>query len=352
MKVLGMSGDNNKQNHKENAIFASIITTVVLIVLIAVPVVMWVWSGTDELGDTRLDRSRIASPLLTAGIAIVTLLTVLWRGSIASRQAEEQKRQNDSKDDAEMALLLEKASDFVGSKDAQKFGVGLAMLETVALGPQEEYALFALDLVFDQIAISYEFPETVAVRNLRQIYRTFEQAREKRGRVLENRVLNLEKVKWERNGHLNSFTPNNNLPISSIYGARIITNKEELVDKFINNPEITCSNSEFVSRLPRRQILSISVSSGVRNKFVNFRIARLELEFLTGHHKFARCDVSGAEMEDFSIRHCEFDECTFDEYDPPDIYGEENGEKFLINDPTEIELNYPFTIKEKSKTPF
>lgn len=94
-----------------------------------------------------------------------------------------------------MVLLLEKAIDFVSGNDPQKVGVGLAMLETVALGSQEEYALIALEVIFDQIAINHNFPVSVARRNLHQINRSFEQARIKRNRSLKKTATRLVRCK-------------------------------------------------------------------------------------------------------------------------------------------------------------
>lgn len=150
-RVLELPDDKSKGQHQiEHAILAAVITTVAVVIICAIPIVMWVWAGSDIPGDTRLDRSRTASPLLTAAIAAVTLLTVLWRGAIASRQAGEQKRQNDSKDEVELGLLLEKSASRLKEDNIVEQNLAIVMIESIVLAENHKYAVPALELLRDQ----------------------------------------------------------------------------------------------------------------------------------------------------------------------------------------------------------
>ncbi|MES0880961.1 hypothetical protein [Roseibium sp. SCP14] len=79
---------------------------------------------------------------------------------------------------------------------------------------------------------------------------------------------------------------------------------------------------------------------------MGFKFAELDLDLLGGDHRFVRSDVSGAEINRWSIERCEFDNCTFDIDNPPEIWNETDGEYTVIDDPDEIEIETPFRIKD------
>ncbi len=180
-------------NHLEHAFIAMIFALLVIIGILAIPVVMWVWDGfgtaSVPVGETRVDRSRIAAPLLTVVIAVITLLTVLWRGSIASRQAFEQKRQNDSRDEADLALLLEKAEENLATEEnTVKRSLGLTMVETIALAENSRYAGFALELAADQIVWAHTKGGSKAKQLSEKIRRILESAQSQLNREVPERM--------------------------------------------------------------------------------------------------------------------------------------------------------------------
>ncbi len=110
------------------------------------------WVFLDPaVGNNMGTRSRSITPFLAAGAAAVTIFSVLWRGAINSRQADEQKRQNDSQDEANLALLLDKAATYLIQEDMVSKRVGVSMLRTIVSAPQSGHKPAAVHLAAGQL---------------------------------------------------------------------------------------------------------------------------------------------------------------------------------------------------------
>ncbi|MCY1706399.1 hypothetical protein [Pannonibacter sp. SL95] len=108
----------------------------------------------------RGQAMQVFQPFLVGMAGIVTLCTVVWRGLINEAQANEQRRQNDAKDMADVGLLLEKAGALLADESPLKRGVGFAMLNTVITTPKSPYAQYAFETVCDELAARYLFETT------------------------------------------------------------------------------------------------------------------------------------------------------------------------------------------------
>lgn len=115
-------------------------------------------------GDSR-DRMEIYYKSALIGGALVTFATVMWRGLIASRQADQQREQlgkiqtqiKQSEED-NLANLLQTGADMVSEADKDAtVAAGIATLTSVAKGANESFAIAAMDvLAFYVESISQE----------------------------------------------------------------------------------------------------------------------------------------------------------------------------------------------------
>lgn len=125
----------------------AIAVSLVIIGLVSLSFVgSWVLSAENiSLMKQRID---IAAPFSTAFLALVTFSTVAWRGLVGTRQADQQKAQNDANDDANYAKLLQEGAKLLG--DANKHQdqlAGLATLEVVINEPKRRFSRQALNVV-------------------------------------------------------------------------------------------------------------------------------------------------------------------------------------------------------------
>jgi hypothetical protein len=131
---------------KPEAIWPWLIAVAVFAGLGTVGLTLWVYL-TNEDTSKAAELIRTFGPLFVGAGAAVTFMTVIWRGAIINRQAAEQKRQNDSQDQVELGLLLDKASEYLADDKAGRRDVGLAMIETVIMAENPKYAVPALDIL-------------------------------------------------------------------------------------------------------------------------------------------------------------------------------------------------------------
>jgi hypothetical protein len=133
----------------------------------------WLVQTVPE-GQTAAIRASAITPFLAVGAAVVTFFSVLWRGAINSRQAFEAKRQNDSKEEAELGLMLEKAASLLSEQKVKSKSAALAMLDTIATAPNDRYVDLALDYLTDEIVPAYENHLGAGDRRIDQIERTLD----------------------------------------------------------------------------------------------------------------------------------------------------------------------------------
>jgi hypothetical protein len=191
-------------------------------------------TGTGEAVFGPDVRARAVTPLLLGLAGFVTLVATLWRGTISARQTEEQKRQNDSKDDAELALLLEKAhkllnetpervSESEPNRTVKNRSLALALLETIVNAESEKYAVFALELTIDQIVPIYEASGREFTRHIAQVERIFELAAARKRTLNRHTFLNFDPKGTGNIGATNvlPFAVFSSLPPVIIAGANV-----------------------------------------------------------------------------------------------------------------------------------
>lgn len=133
--------------------------------------------------DEAVKVARSGAALLAFGGAATTFFLVLYRSEITKQQVSEAKRQNDSKDEVELGVLLEKAVGLLKSEESSDLSLALTMLETITLAPNKKYALFALDFTADQIVRAHTYERGTAYRLIAQITRILENAKIPKGTI-------------------------------------------------------------------------------------------------------------------------------------------------------------------------
>lgn len=119
---------------------------VIVVGLLIVAAACWVFAADEGL--PRLHRSQTLQPFGLAAFALITFCTVVWRGMISARQADEQKRQNDANEDAAYAKLLQEGAKLLAEPNNQPQTLaGIATLEILFGDPQARFAEQAMDLL-------------------------------------------------------------------------------------------------------------------------------------------------------------------------------------------------------------
>lgn len=114
----------------------------------------WVLIAADVVEMKQ--RVDVIAPFAASFLALITFATVAWRGMVTSRQADQQKRQNDANDEATYAKLLQEAAKLIAEKDKQPQVVaGISSLEILISEPQKRFGTEAMDLLADLIMGSY-----------------------------------------------------------------------------------------------------------------------------------------------------------------------------------------------------
>ncbi|KAB1086503.1 hypothetical protein F4V91_08725 [Neorhizobium galegae] len=110
----------------------------------------YVFSGAEGV---RSERAQSIQPFIVAMFAVVTFSTIVWRGLVSTRQADEQRRQNDAKDQENLAKLLIDGTKLVSDEKATSASrrAGIASLQVVILGPDDRFASGAMDVLLDTI---------------------------------------------------------------------------------------------------------------------------------------------------------------------------------------------------------
>lgn len=136
--------------------YAAAVSLVIIGMVLATLAVIWVFSARD-LVETK-GRMDILTPVFTIYLAIVTFCTVAWRGMVTSRQADQQKRQNDAKDEENLAKLLVDGTKLVSEENAVSAQVhaGIAALQVVSTAPLDRFAIHAMDILILVVERTYK----------------------------------------------------------------------------------------------------------------------------------------------------------------------------------------------------
>ncbi|MDM9628533.1 hypothetical protein QTL95_21785 [Rhizobium sp. S152] len=151
------------------ALAASIIAMCIFVFVAA-----WVFSG-----DVREmpPRAQAFTPFGAALIAVVTFCTIAWRGVLNTKQLEYQaaqiahqaeqlaqtRRQNDAKDEENLAKLLMDGTKLLGEDKPSHVLSGVAALQAVVVSPKGAFASQAMDILVDLIEETYEPREKAKV---------------------------------------------------------------------------------------------------------------------------------------------------------------------------------------------
>jgi ABC-type nickel/cobalt efflux system permease component RcnA len=118
------------------------------------------WVLTASNSEDMVRRAQTFTPFGAVLFGMVTFCTVAWRGLVTARQAdlqakqiEQQIRQNDAKDEENLAKLLMDGTKLVSDKEATEAQIlaGVAALEAVVTAPNDRFARQAMDVVVEPI---------------------------------------------------------------------------------------------------------------------------------------------------------------------------------------------------------
>lgn len=137
------------------------------LVALSFAIVVVVWLGWPLLDTAYLEdeshRLEVVSRVSVFLAAIVTVFTILWRGTIASRQADTQteairrqtdqielaRRQVTATEENNLAVMLQKGAEFLIGNKPVTIAVGIATLRAIATVPNGKYAEAAMDFLSD-----------------------------------------------------------------------------------------------------------------------------------------------------------------------------------------------------------
>ncbi len=293
----------------------------------------WVFLDT-AVGIDMGERSRAVTPFLAAGVAAVTFFSVLWRGAISSRQADENQRQNDSREEADLALLFEKAAALLTDEKLTNRSYAIAMLDTIVLAQNGKYASYGLEMLADEFSNLHYVSGPVADRLLAGIRRTFTEANAL-GRRMEERFWHFRS--FEDRGPAKDLLLDHDGSIkrsgSQQHALQLVAGISASV---IANVEISADDEtvDFLNKLSGAYVSRVIVSKPsfspsdfgivVDDKydgcvFEGVKISKVMHDrFSFDEIFFFKCDFTAAKFEsEESLKRCHFQKCTFDAAAPP-----------------------------------
>ncbi|MBP2534094.1 hypothetical protein [Agrobacterium tumefaciens] len=114
----------------------------------------WVF-GAPAIPEMK-QRIDVLAPFGAIYLALMTFCTVAWRGMVTSRQADQQKRQNDANDEANYSKLLQEAAKLIAEKEKiPQVVAGISTLEILMTEPQQRFGIEAMDLLADLLMDTY-----------------------------------------------------------------------------------------------------------------------------------------------------------------------------------------------------
>lgn len=244
----------------------------------------WVFGGTSVLEMKQ--RIDVVTPFGAIYLALMTFCTVAWRGMVTSRQADQQKRQNDANDEANYSKLLQEAAKLIAEKEKiPQVVAGISTLEILLTEPRKRFAVEAMDLLADLLIDTYEKPgfDNVSRATLRALVTGEEKGARSR-----------TSAKFQKPVSSNSFDKH----WPRIAGIRPL----HLVGGSIW-PTIYDSMEDSLGRLEKVRLheCRITKSQSVREcVFSNCRIEVID-DFDLGRNTFKDCDFSGCAIKVYGI---------------------------------------------------
>lgn len=93
-------------------------------------------------------RAQYLAPFGVALFALVTLTTIVWRGLLTNEQVRQQTRQNDAKDEENLAKLLQDGAKLLAEPEkTSQLHAGVVSLDVVVRDPRRRLSQQALDVL-------------------------------------------------------------------------------------------------------------------------------------------------------------------------------------------------------------
>ncbi|ULJ73619.1 pentapeptide repeat-containing protein [Rhizobium gallicum] len=121
----------------------------IAVALAVIAAAVYVFQGTSDAQVVA--RAQALSPFGVAAFALITFMTVVWRGILNTEQLHEQTRQNNAKDDENLAKLLIDGTKLVGEANDHHVMAGIAALQAVVTSPRGTFAVPGMDILADKI---------------------------------------------------------------------------------------------------------------------------------------------------------------------------------------------------------
>lgn len=136
---------------------ALIMAALTLIVVLSAAIVVINQRNAEDTQRT----AQAFSPFLLACLAGVTFCGAVWRGMLNSEQTRQQQRQNDAKDEENLAKLLLDGTKLVSEQNSNpaQIRAGIAALQVITASQNDRFGLPAMDILIDIISSTYQTSE-------------------------------------------------------------------------------------------------------------------------------------------------------------------------------------------------
>lgn len=142
--------------------FSLALASAIIVMCLFFVAALWIFDAPAN--DTQR-RTQAFTPFGAALIAFVTFCTVAWRGALNTRQLEYQasqlshqsdqiaqmRRQNDFKEDENLAKLMIDGAKLLGASEQSHVLAGVAALQAVVAAPKPSFSLEAMSILVDLI---------------------------------------------------------------------------------------------------------------------------------------------------------------------------------------------------------
>lgn len=306
-----MTADNGESNawatadnYKSAAIAMAIITPTVA--AFALP---WVFAAADDA--TLLQRVQIVGAGVAVGLALVTFATVLWRGTIATEQANLQRiqivklaEQMAAANERNLADLLQRGAELLAERQKPAHvAAGIAILQSVAVSDSGTFAIEAMDLLADFVAVEYTKADKMSVSLVSAAQAMKMGARKKRYSRREIRLELNRGDEWR-------------VPIVGV--RRVIYKGGAVYDGFLDG--MANFDTKYIFQESEFHNCEVGLTNDFRNcYFEGCRIRFVQDMILFLGNKLKNCDLSGAwirSADDFHQLEL-LDGNWFDPTDPP-----------------------------------
>ncbi|MES5097826.1 hypothetical protein ABUK73_06315 [Agrobacterium sp. BA1120] len=324
MKIDGEDNVADSPIADENRWFSYAVICGMFTIATTAMAAVWVFSENDP--EIRSKMSSTLVPFGTLMIGAVTFCTVAWRGLVGSRQADQQRRQNDATDDANYAKLLQEGAKLVADNKPPNQLAGIASLSILINEPKARYAPEALDVLAEGIkslfheGFSPNDLQAVSKSSVFSSIQTLLAAEAAAGRF--SRV----SIELEPTGQWPAFEswPH----IKGFHRLRITGGRLERAEEvFSGNQTVDIRKSQIVN-----SECAFTWSVYTSCDFISCHITRFEdLVFLGDESTFTKCDFSGCVFEDgitvTALNDASFKNCWYDAELPPNL---RMTEEFLV----------------------